>query len=269
MKILRKIFDFYIDASVHVALAVFAMIRTTEILFGISVDWYYSFFTFLGTIVAYNFMKYGVEAYKYLLVTDFYVKEIQYFSFLAFIGALYFGFFLNPDTWIGIGLLVLLTCSYAIPLLPNTHNLRSLGALKIFVVALVCAGATVMVPLLENGITWNVWIEALQRFLMVLILMIPFEIRDLNYDDPKMRTLPQRYGALKLKVAGGIAAMVFFGLTFLKTGYTMPEVSGKALLLLTFLFLMITTTQRQRPYFASFWVESVPILWFGFMWLSS
>ena len=129
--------------------------------------------------------------------------------------------------------------------------------------ALVWAGTTVVLPIIaaDMVLDWDVAVELVQRFLMVLILMLPFEIRDLDYDDPELRTLPQRYGYLKTKVFGAVGAVVFFFLTFLKDYLTYFEVLGKGLAFLGLGVLMLATRRNQSQFFSSFWVEAIPIFW--------
>ncbi len=263
MKLLQRIFDFYLDASIHVALAIVSLVHITSFVLQITLDEHLLWFLFFGSIVCYNFVKYGVEAKKYIWVIHSYHKEIQLFSFLAMGVAVYHAFFLNMKTFVAIGWLILLTGLYALPVLPKAKNLRSWGGLKIFIVAIVWAGATVILPVLSDDclITTDVVIESIQRFILVFILLIPFEIRDLAYDEPGLNTLPQRYGVAKTKIFGGFATMVFFILTFLKKDLSVFELILKGLLFLGLGFLMLGTTKRQSRYFASFWVESIPILW--------
>ena len=64
MTCLRTLFDFYINASIHVALSVYALTRVTEIYFDIPYDENLNYFIFYGTITGYNFIKY--RSYKSL-----------------------------------------------------------------------------------------------------------------------------------------------------------------------------------------------------------
>ena len=261
----RYLFHFYLDASIHVALSVFALIEITCIFFGLSRDNHISYLVFFGTIACYNFVKYGVEAKKYFLVSNTYHKNIQVVSFIAGGFALYHSFFVSYEAWIGLAVLSVLTSLYAVPLLPNAKNLRSLGGLKIFIVAMVWAGTTVVLPVVaaDRVLDWDVSIELVQRFLMVLILMLPFEIRDLDYDDPELRTLPQRFGYLKTTIFGASGAVVFFFLTFMKDYLTNFEVFGKGLAFLGLAVLMLVTRRNQSQFFSSFWVEAIPIFWWA------
>lgn len=265
MKALQRIFDFYLDASIHVAFSILALVHVTCITLDISVDTHLSWFLFFGSIACYNFVKYGVEAEKYILVTDLHQKHIQWVSFIALGVAGYHGYFLSFPVYIAIAVLVALTGLYAIPLLPHARNLRSLGGLKIFVVALVWAGSTVILPVIaaEQPISWDVQVETVQRFLLVLILMVPFEIRDLNYDSPELRTLPQRFGIVGTKIIGIFEIVLLFLMTLLKDDVSPTELAANGILCLILVILIRMARKDRHAYFASFWVEAVPILWWG------
>lgn len=265
MKWGKRIFDFYLDASIHVALAIYALLQITFQTLNISTDHHLSFFVFFGSISCYNFVKYGVEAEKYILVASQYHKGIQFLSFITLIFALYHGYFLSLDVWIWVLGLIILTGLYALPVLPKVKNLRSWGGLKIFVVALVWAGTTVLLPAISANqyISWDIGVETFQRFVLVFILLIPFEIRDLAYDKPELKTLPQRYGVTNTKIFGGFATLLFFFSTFLKDELSIRELILKGLLFLILGIMIFITKRNQSRYFASFWVEVIPIFWYG------
>lgn len=265
MKLLKQFFDFYIDASIHVALAVVSLLYVTDILLNIPIDIHLNYFIFFGTIGAYNFVKYGVEAKKYILVVTGYHKIIQFLSMIALVIAFYHVSFLNKNSFIFLAIMILMTGLYAIPVLPHTKNLRNLGGLKIFIVALVWAGVTVLMPAITASISisWDILIETLQRFLLVLILLVPFEIRDLAYDSPELKTMPQRFGVTNTKIFASFAVVIFYGLTFLKETFLLIDLIGKGILFLTLGFCILFTNRKQSKYFSSFWVEAIPIFWFG------
>jgi hypothetical protein len=269
MKWLSHLFNFYLDASVHVAFAIISFIQVTCITLRIPSDHHLLWFLFFGSISGYNFIKYGVEAEKYVMVANKYHKGIQIFSLVALAIALYHAHFLNINTYVGVFILVLLTGFYALPLLPKAKNLRSWGGLKIFIVALVWAGATVILPVLsvDTMFSWDVWMEATQRFLLVLILLVPFEIRDLAYDSTDLKTLPQRYGVENTKKLGMVMIVLFSLLTFLKDDLHHQEIISKVFIVLLLTLFMGLTKRKQGSYFASFWVESVPIMCYAIMFL--
>jgi hypothetical protein len=264
MKILKGIFDFYLDASIHVAFAVLALVRVTTLSLNIPLDLHLSWFLFFGTIICYNFVKYGVEAKKYVLVANRYHKNIQFFSFISAAFMLYHAYFLSHEVWCAIAVLALVSGLYTLPVLPRSKNLRSWGGFKIFIVALVWTGATVLLPVLsqDHGLSWDVQIVSLQRFIFVLVLLLPFEIRDLQYDDPALKTLPQRYGVPNTKVFGSFMVVLFFFVIFLKDEISLMDLVSEGILFVILGSLMFATKRNQSSYFSSFWVEAIPVGWY-------
>lgn len=264
---MKRLFDFYLDASIHVALAVVSLVKVTAFFFNVEIDGHLLYFVFFGTIINYNFVKYGVEAEKYLLVANRYHKNIQFFSFICFALTCYHGWYLSMDSWLILFILAALTGFYALPVLPRARNLRSLGGLKILIVALVWSGITVVLPMVDTPtvLVWDVWVEVVQRILLVLVLLIPFEIRDLAYDEPGLRTIPQRIGVMRTKVFGAFLAVLFFILTYFKDVISERELIAKGVLFLVLGGLMFVTKRSQSKYFSSFWVEAIPLLWCGFV----
>jgi hypothetical protein len=269
MKWFLQIFKFYIKASIHVALAVVSFVYITTIYLDIPLDINLALFLLLGTIPSYNFIKYGVEAKKYFFVSNSYQKRIQIFSFIAFLASGYFAFFLPVEVWIGLLLLAVFIALYSLPLFPSTKNLRSLGILKIIIVGLVWTGTTAILPILQADLifSWDVYIECLQRFFVILVLMIPFEIRDLETDHTALQTLPQRIGIKNTRIVGILMILFFFVLTFFKDSVLFMEFYTKALVTLVLFLLMLITPKHQATYFSSFWVEGIPVFWAGLLWI--
>ncbi|WP_324023699.1 hypothetical protein QSV08_12655 [Maribacter sp. BPC-D8] len=263
MSIIKKIFDFYLDASIHVALAIFSLVHVTALILNINVPLELYFFIFFGSISCYNFVKFGVEAEKYILVANTYQKNIQFFSFGCLLVAGYQLFFLSERVFVGLFILAAITGLYALPVLPKSKNFRSFSGLKILIVAAVWAGATVILPAISvlDDISWNVKVEALQRFLFVLILLVPFEIRDLKYDSATLKTLPQRVGVKGAKMIGYGWAILFYAATFLKTDLDTAHIIVKTILFLVLILMIFKTKLDQKKYFSSFWVEAIPLFW--------
>ncbi|MDB4292340.1 hypothetical protein N9954_02975 [Maribacter sp.] len=263
MKWFLRFLDFYLDASIHVALAIVSLVIATSLLLNIPIVTHLIFFLFFGSISCYNFVKYGPEAEKYMKLTNLYHKNIQFFSILCLLFAAYHAYFIRKETWLGIVVLVFMTGLYAVPILPRSKNLRSLGGLKIFIVSGVWAGTTVILSCLETGValSWDIYIETAQRFLLVLVLLVPFEVRDLKYDAPELKTVPQRFGVYTTKLFGVGIALLFFLLTFLKDRIGSLEIFGKGILMVLLILLLLVTKKQQSKYFASFWVEGIPVVW--------
>ncbi|TMU57620.1 hypothetical protein [Flagellimonas algicola] len=269
MRLIKSIFDFYLNASVHVGLAVMALTGVTLVLLDIPLNYFLLGFTGCSTVVCYNFIKYGVEAEKYLIVSNLYHRYIQIFSFLCFGLAMYFMSQLDQKLWWTIGVLGLVSTLYAVPLLPKSGNLRSLGGMKIFIVALVWAGFTVLLPILDAQLpySWDIGVLFAQRFLLVLILILPFEIRDLKWDSMDLRTLPQILGVQRTKKVGVGLIISFLLLTFLRDDIKVTEVLTRIVIGTVLLALFRSKLDFGKRYLASFWVEGIPMFWLAILWV--
>lgn len=269
MKVFKQLLNFYINASIHVAIAVYALTYLTLIAFEIPYDEAMLYFVFYATITGYNFVKYfGLAKFHHRSLAGW-LKAIQIFSLLCFVLMCYYGFQLTTQTLIYIAVFGVVTFFYAIPFLPKRlfidkhHNLRSIGGLKVYVIALVWTGVTVFLPVLSNEISINtdVLITAIQRFLFVILLMLPFEIRDLKFDSLKLSTIPQKIGLKSTKIIGSVLAIILFFLEFFKDELSFKTIVALSITLLLTVVLVLFSKVNQSKYYSAFWVESVPILW--------
>lgn len=269
MQVLKQLLNFYINSSIHVALAVYALTYLTLIEFGISYDASVLYFVFYATITGYNFVKFfGLAKFHHRSLAGW-LKAIQIFSLVCFILMCYYLLQLPTKTLIYISAFGLVTFFYAMPLLPKHifvdkhHNLRSIGGLKVYVIALVWSGVTVFLPVFSNElpIRTDVVITAFQRFVFVVVLMLPFEIRDLKFDSLKLSTIPQKIGIKLTKIIGSSLLLVLFLLELFKDEITLNGIVPIGLTLVVTLFLLLFSKVNQNKYYSAFWVEGVPILW--------
>lgn len=262
MKTLTKLFDFYIQSSLHVALAVtsIALITITE--YGFVPEPTLLNFIFLGAIVSYNFVKYSGLSNQHNLTITSHINLIRLLSVLCFFSLIYFGRLLPVDVLLTAAVFGGLTLLYAVPVFLN-RNLRSLPGLKIFIIAGVWMGITVFLPLEYHNIRFSerVLFQSLEIFLFVIALTLPFEIRDLKYDEEDLKTIPQKLGIRNTKWLGTvllIAAAIFsYQQNYI---YAAHFYSSQIAFLLT-LVLLWFSKQDQGKYYASFWVEGIPVLW--------
>ena len=268
MRTLKTILDFYLDASIHVAIAVISLTGVTFYLLESSLDINLLGFIFFSVIVCYNFIKYGVEAYKYLIVSNAYHKVIQIFSFISFVFAICFLLQLDKVIWVATIVLGSLSALYAVPFLPKAKNLRNLAGLKVYIVAFVWAGFSVLLPVLDANMSldWDFALTFIQRMLLVLVLILPFEIRDMQWDDKGLRTLPQVLGVKVTRRLGMGLSVIFFFLTFLKDELHQLEIVLRLILSVALIFALGSKKRLQSRYFVMFWVEAIPVFWFCLFW---
>ncbi|MDN6279481.1 MAG: hypothetical protein L0J45_00610 [Psychroflexus sp.] len=263
MNQIKKIFDFYINSSTHVALAIVSFVVLTYLDLGFAIDYDVVFFVFASSVTAYNFVKYAsIAGFKHIELTSR-LRVIQVYSFLVFLYLIYSLFFLSlTSLLVGFGL-VFFTLLYTLPVLPGFHNLRDLGGLKIFIIAIVWAVCTVVLPVVESEAPFVIDLQLsayfVIRLLWVLILIIPFEIRDLRKDASHLHTIPQLIGVRGAK---------FIGFLFIAVSFVLFHLFHPDFRRFSFLFmsgvasvLLFLSTEKRSLYYTYFVVESVPILW--------
>lgn len=263
MSWLKKIIDFYIESSIHVALSVYALIRITFLKLNLPYDEAVAYFGFYGTIVGYNFIKYDelVRIRKVKLNSTF--KAIILVSLLAFIGTIYYFFQLKTQTKIYGCIALLITILYTLPFISKKTNMRNWAGVKIYLVALAWVVVTVWLPVVnaDYGFDAIVWLKSLQRFIFVFVLMLIFEIADSQSDELKLQTIPQIIGVKKTKFLAFFLILIFL---FLEKNKSEMITNSFVIVLfvssLLFLFTFFVSDKKSK-YYTSFWVEAVPVFW--------
>lgn len=258
-----KLVDFYIKSSIHVALSVYALVRMTHFMFNISVDEPMANFAFLGTIVGYNFVKYDALARAKKNEMRNELKLIAMLSFISLCGVGYYFFLLHLNTQL-VSIVVLgLTLLYTLPFFPNRKNARNWAGVKIYIVALCWVGVTLVLPLINAHIHLGIdfYLKCMQRFILVFVLILIFEIIDLTHDDPHLHTVPQQIGVKSTKMVGLLLLLPFYFLEFLKSNFIKEQLIVNFILVLLLALFLALANEKRSKYYTSFWVESIPIFW--------
>lgn len=263
MNLFKNILNFYVNSSIHVALAVYSLVRITELYFDLPYNENLDYFIFYATITGYNFIKYaGVAKFYHRSLTKS-MRLIQIFSFLSFCLLVYYGSNLSTTVLIYFIPFAVLTLVYVVPFLGGFQkNLRRVSYLKIFLVAFVWSGVTTVIPLIVGEYQYEVSIILLfvQRMLFILVLILPFEIRDMKLDFKNLKTLPQKIGIEKTKKVGFVLLLFSLTIEFLITTSFAYRNSYLVICFILLIFLM-RSSQNQSKFYSSLWVESIPILW--------
>ena len=260
---IKRVFDFYLRSSVHVALSVYALVRMTHYVFNINADETVANFAFLGTIVGYNFVKYDAlaRAKKRAMRTE--LKLIAFLSLLSLVGVGYYFFQLERITQIVSILVLALTLLYTLPFFPNRKNARNWAGVKIYIVALCWVGVTLVLPLINAHVTLgnDFFLKCIQRFILVFVLILIFEIIDMPNDDPHLHTVPQQIGIRGTKLTGLLLLVPFYCLEFLKYHFVEEQLIVNAILLILLSVFLIFANEKRSKYYTTFWAESIPIIW--------
>jgi hypothetical protein len=257
MRLLKQLFDFYIQSSIHVGLALFSLVYVTAFENDLCKHITYPCCVLFGTILGYNFLKY----FDIFRKGKFY--SLKYYGivmvcFLAVFG--YYFFFKRMINSIKIQLLIGGIMVLIYPLL------RKHGIVKMFWVSFVIAYLTAFVFIWSlptfKGI---VGFEFIKRFVFVSALMIPFEIYDSQYDDKTLNTLPQKFGIETAKKVGYLLLLLFIVLDVLnfnlnnniRIQYLVIDIAITILIAFAIYFASV----KRNLYYTSFWVEIIPVFW--------
>lgn len=267
----RKLLSFYVQSSLHVGLAVVSLMAITHLEFDLTLGFPLVFFVFCSTVLTYNFIKYATAAPSFFYVIGWRQKSIRTLSyFCGFVCFLCCFYLPAPTLWVAIGLGVI-SFLYVFPLTSKIQSFRHVKHLKIIIVAVVWASTTAVLPLVtfQLTLTWCHLIFWCVFFFWTLATMVPFEIRDIKWDDPSMRTLPHSIGIRGAKVVGFFSILCVFFIELWYHKWTWSSMIGTGLVSLVTLCMLYASKPKQSRYYAAFWVEALPVLWVLVKWIES
>jgi 4-hydroxybenzoate polyprenyltransferase len=97
------------------------------------------------------------------------------------------------------------------------------------------------------------------------VLTLPFDIRDARFDTYQLATIPQVIGIKRSRVFGVFLLSLVVLFEFLKTPLLIGQAFILVLISLLTAFFVMRSVVKQTQYYASFWVESIPIIWCGLL----
>lgn len=267
MKFLKRILDFYIKSSLHVGFSATSLVQLTVLFFKQKYNAWLLLFVFSSTVLGYNFVKYFSLYWKNKKIGS---KTILCFSFICFVLSVCTFIHLRIVTQLLIGVAFLLTLLYALPFFPNTTNARNWKGVKIYIVSLCWVLVTVVLPIIELNLELDisVLLLSIQRFLLVFCLVLIFEIVDVTKDDPHLQTVPQIIGVERTKKLGYLLLSMLLILEFLYSNFFITGFLVKISLSLSIALFLYFANENRSRYYASFWVEAIPIFWWLILVLS-
>lgn len=262
--IIKKIFDYYIFSNIHVAIATYSLVKITLLEIGISEN-KTAYFVLFATLLSYNLIR----ILRINTIKNWYnnwitknIKILYTISAISILAILYISTQLRTKAIITIIPFALATIFYVNP--TKKKSLRKIAGLKIFLIAISWAGITVLFPLIQNYMTIRItdWVTFIQRILFVIVITIPFDIRDMEYDAKELKTLPQQIGIRKTKITGILLLISFLILEYLKTEEPEKTITNLLIIAIISGALLIKATKKQTKYYSAFFVEAIPIIWY-------
>lgn len=244
MKVFKQILDFYINTSIHVAIAVFSLVQITKLSLNITTNSNLDYLIFFGTILGYNFLKY-LEIFLNGIFTFKKNHSIIIITLVAFLGIIYFYFKIESNVQIEILKIGLLVLIYPF--------IRKFAFVKMAFVSFCLTLITVYILEINHNIFYLI-----QRFSTIFCLLIPLEISDLKSDSKTIETLPQIIGIQNLKILGYFLLVIFYCLNYYLQKFNLGIDFFIAIVIAIAIFF---SNCNRSLYYTSFWVESLPIFW--------
>ena len=264
---IKSVLDYYIDSSFHVSLCAICYVlviynqnyKTLEISDFILID---ILFVFTATFCAYNFIKF----YEFYLSKNRPFNNFNLFSFtpsIIFFLIFLFYFFSYPFfKQIIVLICSLITFAYTIPIYKK-YTLRTKPIIKILSISISWSILVVFVPFYEVFDFHYLIYYSVIIFLITVILMIPFEIRDAKSDENYTKNSINVYGLQVIKKIGYFILFLIlaFVIIFEKLNNNFTSQTPLILTIIITAILIRKSTEKQFKYFSSLVVESVPIYW--------
>lgn len=267
MSIFKKALNFYIQKSLHVGLSLTSMTwHIALVYFSEKLDYVTLSSIFLLTTLGYNIIKNAT--YLSLSKLHFFFLKDKFYNLILLVLFIINSLYLPSKLiWIyTITTLISMWYAYDIVLIKKTTilSLRKIPYLKVFIVALIWTWISIGIPISKTirdyssvsiihkklGILQLIW---------VIMLMIPFEIRDIEKDHRSLRTIPQKLGINTSKILGVILGIIRLYYLY---SITSDKIYFNILFIEFILYttLLLTTCKKSSLYHTSFWVESLPII---------
>lgn len=228
----------------------------------------YAVFVFFSTLFTYNLQRY-IKSFHYSSASTLHMqwvlrnrKHLLYLLILAFVGigvsflAIYNG--ITIKSW-GILMLSGIISFFYIQKVKKT-NLRSIPFIKIHLIALIWMIAVCVFPAINEGLSFSEYYHyAILTYAYIIGITIPFDIRDLKYDDRSFRTIPQLVGVKNAKsISIGLLFTFFYFTIQLSPGLLYHNLFYLGFILTILLVVFVNQTRNDLYY--SGWLESSIIL---------
>ncbi len=232
-------------------------------------EFWYGVFIFSSTLLTYNFQRFiksnqiiqnptnhilWVKTHKKNLYFIFYSCSIL--CLVSFLKVYNWGF--TSGFILSISLLISFLYVFKI----KRKSLRDIPHLKIHLIAIIWVVAIGGFELLnEKNFTIEKWGFVLAHYFYIVAVTIPFDIRDLKYDNPSQRTIPQVFGIKKAKIISVLFLIIYF-LIAINQQENLLKNSLFILVLLYTIILIITSSKNRNEFHYSGQIEG-SILFLG------
>lgn len=261
------------ELNLWVAFAVVSLCYCSFVDLAAEISYPYLILVFSATVSTYNFQR---LIRKKTLVTEVYPSRAKWYRYfnqwnlililftIPFIA--YFGIQFSPDILFLLFFSGFISLLYPVPvyrLKDEWKRLRDFPLIKIFLVAIVWTIVTLIAPMQLNEIEWDrdAFYLIIERFIFIVAITIPFDIRDLKYD--KQLTIPKIFGEQGARILS-CTLYLFFILFFSLNHFSQFQLFHYLIIIGVLFFLggmlLIRANSEREPLYFNFWIESIPVV---------
>ena len=217
MNHLIRFVKFIIDSRLFISMAAVGLVFSTFRITQVDIGWIAVSIVFLLTFTAYTFPVFMKQTRFSATWSIFFLV----YSFIFLFSAYQFWILASVLLDVLFGILVFFTLFYYLPL-GFIGRLRELPFLKVFLISFAWTVATVLIPLafvsfplVSADVLWLV----LERFVFLLAVTIPFDVRDIRTDTAGgLLTLPSKFGLKGSLYISFVLLMIYLGITIAHLG---------------------------------------------------
>ncbi len=263
-KLLRAFLNFFLYSSLNISIAASLFCIETFFLINVPFDLHLIGFTFFATLCLYSIhrivgirkMSSFTKMGRYKVIEDFKWHIIVY-CLIGFLVSSYCFFSLQSFQQMLIIILALISVAYALPLFSRKRRLRDFNYVKIFLIAIVWALLCGYLPISLNDWDSKYALIIAEKFLFILAVTIPFDIRDMEYDEEiNVKTLPHKFGMRGSKYLAStllIVALLLSLFSMLLFPTQLSYVIGSFTMYgMAFILILLCNSQRPDWYFSGF-----------------
>lgn len=239
---ISAIIRFLIYSNFWIAFAASALTIQTYYVFDAAINWAYVALVFFATIAAYTFQRIlkdtePFEKNKRHLWISQHLTYLKTLFPVAAIGVLISVYFLPAVLLYLLIPTAIISVLYAGDFLRylgiKTPNLRSVPHLKIYLIAASWATLCVFLCgfLIYDQINTGLLLLSTLVFFFILGITIPFDIRDIDIDNPAQKTFPQLLGVRGARIIAVICVMISYGIGNWEFGFSVWTAAATIIIL--------------------------------------
>lgn len=261
---MKRLVNFWVYSNLHMALIAALLGVESNVLFNQKIEWAFPVFLFFSTLFIYN-LGYADELIWNQNTprkqSEWLKRNKSYWAISILMSLIGISYSITWFSWVsqvffGIcGIVAFIYVRHSIAIGRLKLTLRNIPYLKVFIVSVVWASVTVIPLYISFGKEVDplvlVWLLC-ERLLFVLAITFMFDVRDIDQDDPALKTLPQVWGIYRTKLAAGLALFISLILLNFSPLSTIQYLFILVVYFLTAVAILKTNARRSELYFTGF-----------------